>query len=282
MKSLSEYISEGLMIESFGSDIIRELLPKSFVQDRRVYFKNWQLQWDKVKDGDLVEVDETTARKLQRMQKETHYILWVAEYSPSWRDERKPMIVLITCGGDVISYIGRRERNISTKAYIDNFSIIKAYDVKNWQGLLRNNLIDIRAQQKDGALALKDPKTVRAENMERYEKIMAQHNTPDEAEVAGIIKNAMNTYSQIVKQLGDKFIEALAADAPPPSIYELMEKSKQLNSIVDDMLGEAHSYKYWTKHGGFDQRIAKKYADKVSETAQLIEKISVDYLTNMI
>lgn len=282
MKSLSEYISEGLLIESFGSDIIRELLPKSFVQDRWAYFKNWQLQWDKVKDSDLVEVDETTARKLQRMQKETHYILWVAEYSPSWRGERKPMIVLITCGGDVISYIGRRERNMSTKAYIDNFSIIKAYDVKNWQGLLRKNLVDIRAQQKDGALALKDPETVRAENMERYEKIIAQHNTPDDAEVAGIIKNAMNTYSQIMKQLGDKLAEAMTSDAPSPSVYKLMEKSRQLNSIINDMLSKAHSYKYWSKNGGFDPRNAKEYADKISETAQQIEKLGVDYLANMI
>ena len=174
------------------------------------------------------------------------------------------------------------ERNMSTKAYIDNFSIIKAYDVKNWQNLLRKNLVDIRAQQKNGALALKDPETVRAENMERYEKILAQHNTPDDAEVAGIIKNAMNTYSQIVKQLGDKFAEAIAAEAPSPSVFKLMEKSRQLNSIVNDMLEKAHSYKYWSKNGGFDPRTAKEYADKVSKTADLIEKLGVEYLANMI
>lgn len=267
MKTLTEFIRESLICESFSSKILQQYLePKQFKYEYYPY----ALQWSKITDDMLHEItNEEDARKMQRKQKDAFYILCVGK--SGYGDNAKEMVQLITWGSDIIASVYRGERGSSTKAYIDNIVFVKAYYVTDFDKLLRKDIRDQRAEMRKDATALKDDWSVANENHERYKKILAEKRTGTPDEVKKIMDETMNIYMDTFKNYIQKFTEFAEGDSP--SCYSMRWNIKKLNDTVTDLVNAFADFKSSVGKGGWNAVYAKRHYDDVKDYASKIAEI---------
>ena len=268
MKSLEELLTEALVVEAFGSKILAGLMKHIGVKSDGWYSGSY-LQWDKVKDDNLQELTKEEAMKLYRKQKDLHYILWVGD---NYREGER--ICLITWGTDIVTCEwGYAPRGASTKGVIDSMSIIKAYDVIDFEKFLRREIMDQRTQAKKDALALKSAEEVLADNKKRYESILATMRTGDKEEVAKIFGDIMTLYEQVTKQWVVKYMDQILQEQP--DMWQVRNGYKKIQDKIEGMMNAIQSYSSNKKHG-WDARYTKQKYDEIKKLADEITKLCMD------
>lgn len=266
MKTLEQFLTESLINEAFASSIIENITWKGVLDPNYGFIP----QWSKIKDNDLTEVTYDQAIKMYR-KKDAPYILWVSK-----NDYRTPegKIVLITWGTDVV-WTSSRRRAESTKAEIYSISCEKAYVLANPSDLAVWKIQQERSIAKSGAKALMSAEEIRDKNLERYKKALAAKHTGDVGAVTKKLEEAMNLYSETVKNFIVKFNDMLIVNSP--STIKIKKLYKDLSVSVSTMLDKAESLENWRKEQGWETT-AKKYYDEVinycNKIAELCTKLN--------
>jgi len=263
MKTLEQFLTESLVTEAFASSIMENIIWKDVLH----YNGATMPQWSKIKDSDLTEVTYDEAIKMYR-KKDAPYIFWVSKNT--WHiPEGK--IALITWGTDIVWALwGTLTRGTSTKAVIDSISCEKAYVLANPSDFIRWKIQDERRIAREGAKALMSAEAVRNENLKRYKLILDERRTGTHEEVAKKMEEAMNIYSETVKNFIVKYSDMLAANSPSRiTIKKLYEK---LTININSMLNSAQSFEYWKDDKGMAD-IRKKYYDDVIDCCNRIAEL---------
>lgn len=278
MQTLQQYMFESIVNEAFASKNLASLFNVSkqyhdyLLNDR--WGSSYQLQWDKVTDDMMREVNEDEARKLQRKQKESYYILWVTE---DRRDNRE-MIYCITWGYDCIAACYRRERGESTKATIDSHPCKKAYVIEgDVEKLMRRELHREREEAKNGATALMSAYQILNDNKKRYQTALNKMHTAGAEDVQKWLNEGMEAYKNAIENYVIKMSDALLTDCP--TSWKIRNIYGKLNKAFNDMLQEIETYKSFTdpKRGylhndSTGSSIALKAANEVKRcSASLVE-----------
>lgn len=264
MKTLEEFLTESLVNEAFASSIMENITWKGVLR----YGGANMPQWSKIKDSDLTEVTYDEAIKMYR-KKYAPYIFWVSKNT--WRIPQGK-IALITWGTDVV-WTGLLTRGDSTKALIDSISCEKAYVLTNPSDFVRWKIQRERRIAKEGAKALMSAEAVRKENLKRYKLILDERRTGTHEEVAKKMEEAMNIYSETVKNFIVKYSDMLAANSPSRmTIKKLYEK---LTITINSMLDSAEFFEYWKNDKGMTDFISirKEYYDDVIDCCNRIAEL---------
>lgn len=264
MKTLTAFIQESLICESFSSKILQQYLDLKKLDAS----KWWSPQWSRITDDMLHEItNEDEARKLQRKIKESNYILWVGKL---WGGQE--IIELVTWGCDVVGWIDIKDRKTTVNSCLNKMKFAKAYLLDNAQDILRQKIQQERRDARDGATALKSDREIAEKNLERYKEILAKRQTPPPAEVNKILEETTQLYADTLKNYIKKFTDV--AESNTPSGFDLRWNFEKMNKQMSGLMMEFSSY---TSNVGKDRqftaRLAKNSYDKIKEYASQIAEI---------
>ena len=270
MKSITKFIQESLINEAFQSTVLQQYLkPNKF----KYRWDQYELQWSKVKDSDLHEIDdENEARRIQRKKKESNYIIWVGK--DGYGDNSTESVQLVTWGPDIIDCAWRKERTMTARSAVDNISFVKAYEVDIQDNMFRSDIQKQRREMRDGATALKDNYRIASENKKRYEDALAKMHTGSRDEVTKLMGDAMTLYTNTLNNYIKKFTDAAEGDCP--SSYDLMSNFRKMNQVMSSLIDGYWSYDHNVEGkgiSGYAEQMAKSGYDKVKECADKIAEI---------
>lgn len=269
MKSLQEYLTETLIQEKFGSEIIANCMNDRFkTSDYWGGMRRYLLRWDKVKDSNLHEVTLEEALKLYRKQKESHYLIWVTK-NDRYVGEGKDQIALITWGTDIVGF-ATSIKGMTTKACIDNFTWSHIYDVEGYEDLMQTDIKEMRRKQKEGATAIMDAEDVLRQNKERFEKALAEKHKGTNDDIIKIFNDTMAEYQNTVKNWMVKYQDIILT--PHASTYQITELYKKLSKKVQELVDKIDSWNYW-KDSKESVTTAKRYYDEIKQCANEIAEM---------
>lgn len=288
MQTLQQYMFESIVNEAFASKNLASLFNVSkqyhdyLLNDR--WGSSYQLQWDKVTDDMMREVTEDEARKLQRKQKESYYILWVTEERG---DNNREMIYCITWGYDCIAACYRRQRGETTKASIDSHTCKKAYVIEgDVEKLMRRELHREREEAKRGATALMSAYQILTDNQKRYQTALNKMHTAGAEEVQKWLNEGMEAYKNAIENYVLKMSDALLTDCP--TSWKIRNMYEKLNKTFNKMLEEIETYKSFTdpKRGYYSNdstgsSIGRKAANEVKSCSALLVELCTNLMAEI-
>ena len=270
MKSLTEFINESLINESFKSDIIRKwfgaLMGTGLKRNLGHY---WSLQWDKISDADLKELTVDEALKRARSFKNPGYILWVKEGADGSFDNS-----YATYGYDVIM----SPDGNTYKIRLSNASAVatKAYEVLDFEKFETLTMRNKRKDAQAGATALMDYDKIRQDNITRYQNALNKAHTPDGKDFAEKIKEMTEMYKQVLDKWCAKYIQEMQVGTP--SYYNVCK-------IIDDIHHDYSEACRYLVAMDSDKRRDPKYAMKqyqnFCDSVQELEREVQEYLNEI-
>ena len=162
MKTLKDFILESQnIVESFGSDIIRELVTNDRKKGDYWWLIKNELKWDKITDNDVEVMDpKQVLKQIKNDESDTIYCIWCDDNEVLGRTIGKSLNTLIA---GVATIVGLMRKEDVTKAII----------IKNWEQFETRDLQKARKEAKEGALALKSNEDILRDNQEKYKKLSA-------------------------------------------------------------------------------------------------------------
>jgi hypothetical protein len=277
MKTLTEYVNESLVQEAFSSDIFRDFFRHFRDKARRGHRVRWAaLQWDKIKDSDLVKLTKDEALKRMRSRKDPGYLLWVSERGfprTGWPRDRKDTFSYngITYGWDVImSYDGSLSINANNIADTANY----AYEVVDPQRFFCKEMQVKRREAREGALALKDPEKVKEENLQRYKEALAKMHTPEASTLVSKLEEIAEMYKNVMDKYVTHFAGKMQEDTPS---YVMV--SDLLSKINSEFLSIMRSMANIKNYSEARPDWANNYYKDFNNLVQRLEKLINDYMS---
>ena len=276
MKTLHEYLTEHMVMESFQSNILRDFwmgLQKSG-RNRGSYF--YMLQWDKIKDDDLKKLTKDEALKRMRSQKDPGYLLWVSDKEHtkySWRDE--PGITYhyngATWGWDVCLTYDGDKRNVKANHIADDADY--AYEIIDPTRFLVRDIQAKRREAREGALALMDAGRIAAKNRERYKEALANMRTPDAEQCITKFEEISDMYKNVVDNYAKKIVRYLQEGTP--SYYDLGHSWQKINGYYNKLTDRLYQIKEYK--GSYDEWAFTAYKE-FNELVLEFEKLANDFM----
>ena len=290
-------------------------LPKAFYNMAKIAL-------DKVQDVDIIEMDPQTARKEKRNNAVYMYLTTNEKENPyaegHWRFGTIPAntLLAITDGSNEWMNIqyqsrgrGSTKRSLQTAKRNDSAGFAKSgANDHNGSGIssltkvaeladraycldldvLRarystQDLIDQRKDDKAGALAFKDDRDFKKQNLNRYETILA--NKAAALPIDKMVEKAIDSLSEQIKdalEKGEKtkYGEILVGTSKKGREAKLSDTSNHMRNILDDYqryvsyISHAEKEKEAGYGGDFYEREVKSYAKRVSDKLKQIDDFS--------
>lgn len=214
--SLNEWAEDFYSInEKLNSTILRGIVSQMSKHKSLANYKS-VLKWDKITDNDIEEIPIRDAR---RKKYEEYILFWMAGSE----------FIGVSWGKHVVERVGARgwEPKPSSKALQDISDTVYGISEETQDRYSSLDLIRARQDARRGAVAMRDPSSIKEENMERYAKIIASKKVQDD-EIDIKVGKLMERYSQKMIALGkeDKWYE----------VGEVNEKIKNLLANYQDYI----------------------------------------------
>ncbi len=269
---LYTYLKNHMLMESFQSDIIRDIFFSISPRGRESRWVGDSPMWDKITDNDLIKLNKEDAIKRMRSRKDPGYLFWV------WINEdedatNKIIFSGVTWGCDLVltrngKFKGVTAAQIATTNY--------AYELKNPTKFLRNDLMKLRREARDGASALKNYEQVKAENLERYKEALAKLHNPGLETVIKVYTDAMEIYKNLVDKYVAKFVSIMQEGNG--SYYTMIIAWENLNKLVKNMTDNMDMYSHTNRY--HNDKSAMEYYKRISDAVRRIEEISNTFELN--
>ena len=261
MKPLHQFINEAMFVcpifESFGSQIIGEILsklPKNRYNSKYLFS---MFKWDEITDNDIEKVTPEEARKLAYKKDSDAIILWISGDGE---------LIANTCGHYDIMYQPKAEKigigwnnckTVKKLAPNADYAIV----IKDPDKFSTAKLRELRREMKKDALALKTEEQVREENMKKFEKMRQQIIIDKNANSA-----TLEAKFEKVKSLYNECAEAIN------NLEILKDKIKYLKQLNDDFgwvlerfADAIYQIEDWTAYGAESNNANTQY------TAELLK-----------
>lgn len=276
MKTLHEYLTEHMVIESFQSDILRDFwmgLQKRG-RNRGSYF--YMLQWDKITDDDLKKLTKDEALKRMRSQKDPGYLLWVSDKEQTkygWRDEPNTTYHYngATWGWDVCLTYDGDQRNVKANHIADMADY--AYEIIDPKRFLVKDIQFARREARDGALALMDAWRIAEKNRKRYQEALANMRTPDAEQCITKFEEINEMYKNVVDNYAKKIVQYLQEGTP--SYYDLGRSWQKINDYYNKVIERLHKIKEYK--GSYDEWALEAYKE-FNTLVREFEKLANDFM----
>ena len=243
MKTITDYINESMLLESFGSEKLNAL----FHNDRGKLdwdFKNYlsrEMQWDKITDDDIEEMETEDARKLAYKRDSMVYIIWL---DPSGHYLGRSI------GNFTIMMNYNLRQNIRNTVKSLSMASDKAIVIKDSEKFSTSEIRKIRTEQKKNAIALMSDVEVKKENLERYRKIIQDNKIADinMGDIADSVNDVLEKYSKMVSSISGELVAANDYRSIVDRLNEMDEDIQRIMNWFKEILkrkADYDKYKKW-------------------------------------
>ena len=266
MKSLATFVNENMscaVCEEFAAPSAQKI----FNGIGRKYEQKAlgiTLQWDKIPEECFHEITPEEGKKLAYQRNSTADIFWFEDDKVTFRSY-----------GNFSWHIYGSTRFYGRVKSVKKISEISdsAIWIENSEKYSTNALRKERAEQKQGALALKAAEDVKNENIERYQKALALiklEKSADEATMVAKLNIATEEYTQAVSDLVSHEAETLHMRVS--AIEEINKIYSNIVWQIEDLTRRKETSERSRKRGleGYDT--TSKYMNNIIEQAKLIDK----------
>jgi hypothetical protein len=266
MKSLATFVNEGMstsLFETFSAPTAQKIFDAMKMKWEQKSL-GVTLQWDKIPEECFHEITPEEGKKLAYQRNSIADIFWFSNGELTFR----------TYGNFSWHMYGVNPRAGRIKS-VKKISEISdsAIWIENAEKYSTNALRKERAEQKQGALALKAAEDVKNENIERYQKAVALiklEKSADEATMVAKLNIATEEYTQAVSDLVSHEAETLHMRVS--AIEEINEIYSNIVWQIEDLTRRKETSERSRKRGLEGYNTTSKYMNNIIEQAKLIDK----------
>lgn len=230
MKPLHQFINEAMfecpVFESFGSQLVGEILSKLPKNKYTSKYLLSMFKWDEITDNDIEKVTPEEACKLAYKRDSDAVVLWISADGE---------LIATTWGHYDIRYMTKAEimgigwdncKSVKKLSTFAEYAIV----IKDPDKFSTAKLRELRREMKRDALALKTEEEVKAENMKKFEKMKQQMTIEKDANSATLdakLEKAKSSYNECSEAI-DKM--ELLKD----KVKYLVELNEKFNEVLDE------------------------------------------------
>lgn len=240
MKSCYEYIKESLINEKFGSQILTGIIgsQKTYVWTHI----NSDLQWDKIPDGNVLEITKSQATQTVKNNDENDFIMYF--------NQNNELI-----GRSIGQRLYSINDKISTVAgLIRKYNVQKIVQILDWKQFETKELRKTRRELRFELEKIHDNWWVKLENEKRWKDLIraAQGKKFLSTDVGSMISDMAQKLAMVLK--------GLETDE-----NTLVDKSKTITAVYADFSSIMDDLGHWVYYYGKDEKnseIAKSWANR--------------------